>query len=74
VDDSARSHATPIWVYLLCAWPLVFATLLNPQSGWIIGGIAFAINLIAWRSPLPLAAKLPLNLLVGAGAILLNFV
>jgi hypothetical protein len=70
VPSGPDSKATPIWVYLLCAWPLVILTMMIPHGGWIVGGIAFGVNLVVLRSPLPLAVKLLLNVIVGVGAIL----
>lgn len=68
MKDRTTSFATPIWVYLLCAWPLALLSFI-PHGGWIIGLVAFGVNLLTWKSPAPLYAKIIVNLLVGIVAV-----
>lgn len=55
-------------VHAMCGWPLVLV-FLGGLVGGALGGAAYGINLAIYRSSLPIAAKIGLNILVGLAAI-----
>lgn len=62
------SPALPFWVYLLCGWPILLVVI-GGLLGGALGGGAYGLNMMIWKSTLPLAARVPLILVVGAGAV-----
>lgn len=63
-----QGNAIPIWVYLICGWPLALVAV-GGMIGGACGGAAFGVNLSIWKSTLPLAAKIILIPIVGLTAI-----
>ncbi len=58
----------PAGAYVLCGWPL-FLVAIGGAIGGGLGGAAFVINLKIYKSNLPTAAKVALNLFTGFAAI-----
>jgi hypothetical protein len=54
--------------YLICGWPLVLVAFGGAIGGGL-GGLAYGLNLLIYKSKLPLLAKLVLNFLTGVAAI-----
>jgi hypothetical protein len=69
MNERVESHATPIWVYLVCGWPLALVAIGGGLLGGLCGGAAFGINLGIWKSSLPLVAKIVLIPMVGLIAV-----
>ena len=60
--------SVPKWAHLVCGWPLAMVCFGGAIGGGL-GGAAYAVNLIIYRSHLVPAAKVVLNLLTGLVAI-----
>ena len=58
--------------YVLCGWPLLLVAIGGAIGGGL-GGAAFGVNLKIYKSNLPTAAKIVLNLFTGFAAIGLWF-
>ena len=66
-----EKQTKPPWtVHLLCGWPLILVAL-GGAIGGALGGAAYAVNMGLYKSSLPTAAKVILNLLTGLGAVIL---
>lgn len=57
-------------VQIACAWPLLLIAI-GGLIGGALGGAAYGINLSIYKSQLPLAAKIILNIVTGVGAIVI---
>jgi hypothetical protein len=60
--------AIPIWAHLVCGWPFVLV-IFGGAIGGGLGGLAYGINMVSFKTGMPVAAKVILNLLVGCAAI-----
>ena len=60
----------PGLVQLACAWPLLLVAV-GGLIGGALGGAAYGINMSIYKSQLPLAAKIILNIVTGLGAIVI---
>ena len=60
----------PKWAHLLCGWPLVMVAFGGAVGGGLGGG-AYAVNMMIYKSRLPVGAKVVLNLLTGLSAMAL---
>lgn len=67
-SSKPQGNAIPIWVYLICGWPLALVAV-GGMIGGACGGAAFGINLSIWKSSLPTALKIILIPVVGFTAI-----
>jgi len=63
-----ESVAVPKWAHALCGWPLVMVCFGGAIGGGL-GGAAYVLNLVIYKSHLVPAAKVVLNLLTGLAAI-----
>jgi hypothetical protein len=66
--SKVEGNAIPIWVYLICGWPLALVAV-GGMIGGAMGGAAFGINLAIWKSAMPLPVKIILIPIVGFTAI-----
>jgi hypothetical protein len=57
----------PPLAYVVSGWPLLLV-LIGGAIGGALGGAAFGVNLAIYKSRLPLAAKIALNLATGLAA------
>ena len=60
----------PKWAHAACGWPLVMVTFGGAIGGGL-GGAAYGVNLMIFKSRLHVGAKVALNVLTGLSAILL---
>ncbi len=58
----------PVAAHLLCGWPLLLVAIGGAIGGGL-GGAAYGINVTIYKSNMPVAAKVLLNILVGCAAI-----
>jgi hypothetical protein len=58
----------PMTAHVLCGWPL-FLLFIGGAIGGLLGGAAYGVNMSLYKSNLPGAFKVVLNLLVGMLAI-----
>ena len=63
----AEPVAVPKSAHLLCGWPLVML-FFGGAIGGGLGGAAYGINLTIYKSRIPVAAKVILNVLTGVCA------
>jgi hypothetical protein len=68
MPSKPQSNAIPIWVYLICGWPLALVAI-GGMIGGAMGGAAFGVNLAIWKSAMPLPVKIILIPIVGFTAI-----
>jgi hypothetical protein len=68
MPSKPQGNAIPVWVYLICGWPLALVAI-GGAIGGALGGAAFGVNLAIWKSPMPLPVKIVLNPIVGFAAI-----
>ena len=54
--------------HVMCGWPLVMV-FFGGAIGGGLGGAAYGINVAIYKSKLPMAAKILLNVLTGVAAI-----
>jgi hypothetical protein len=67
-SPASNKPKLPPLAYLLCGWPLLLVAVGGAIGGGL-GGAAFGVNVIIYRSKLPLPAKIALNLISGLAAI-----
>jgi hypothetical protein len=60
----------PTEAHVVCAWPLALIAIGGAIGGGL-GGAAYAVNIAIYKSQMPGAAKVVLNLLTGGSAIVL---
>jgi hypothetical protein len=70
VPEKAESTRLPISAHPLCGWPLVLVAFGGAIGGGL-GGAAYGVNMMIYKSRLPLAVKVALNLLTGSVAFML---
>ena len=58
--------SVPKSAHLLCGWPLVMVLF-----GGGLGGAAYGVNLIIYKSRLPVVGKVILNVVTGLGAVVI---
>ncbi|MHC4744633.1 MAG: hypothetical protein ACYS8Z_22190 [Planctomycetota bacterium] len=63
----------PASAHVMCGWPLLLV-FIGGAIGGGLGGAAYAINLAVYKSKLPVAAKVVLNIVAGLAAIIIWFV
>ncbi len=68
--QNKNEQKLPASAYVMCGWPLVLVFVGGALGGGLGGG-AFAINVGIYKSNLPVAAKIALNILTGLAAIVL---
>lgn len=66
-DQSAKLSTT---AHLMCAWPLVLVVIGGAIGGGL-GGVAYGVNIAIYKSRMPVAAKVLLNLIAGAAAFII---
>lgn len=67
---SEAKHKLPAIAHVMCGWPLAMVAFGGAIGGGL-GGVAYAINIALYKSSLPVAAKVALNLMTGAAAIVI---
>ncbi len=65
--SSETERKLPASAHVMCGWPL-FLVAVGGALGGGLGGAAYGINVSIYKSGLPVAAKIVLNLAVGLGA------
>ena len=65
--EKAQSAKLPGWAHLACGWPLVMVAFGGAIGGGL-GGAAYGVNLWLFKSRLPLAVKVALNVFTGCAA------
>lgn len=68
--QTENKEKLPTSAYLMCGWPLVLIFVGGALGGGL-GGAAFGINMALYKSKLPVAVKVILNILTGLAAIIL---
>lgn len=68
--QSENKEKLPTSAYIMCGWPLVLVFVGGALGGGL-GGAAFAINFEIYKSRLPVAVKVILNILTGLSAVIL---
>ena len=58
----------PAGAYLICGWPLILVAFGGALGGGL-GGLAYGLNILIYKSRLPVPAKVVLNLMAGFAAI-----
>jgi len=66
--DLKSRNKLPASAHVMCGWPLLLVAIGGAIGGGL-GGAAYGINVAIYKSKLPVAAKILLNLLTGAAAI-----
>jgi hypothetical protein len=66
-SEKPESVKLPAWAHLVCGWPLVMVAFGGAIGGGL-GGAAYGVNLWIFKSRLPLAAKVALNVFAGMAA------
>ena len=56
-------------VHVMCGWPLALV-FIGGAIGGGLGGIAYGINMVIYKSRMPVAAKVVLNILTGTAAFI----
>jgi hypothetical protein len=69
-SEKPESVTVPGWAHLACGWPLVMVAFGGAIGGGL-GGAAYGINLWVFKSRLPSAAKVALNVFAGMAAFVL---
>jgi len=62
-----KTEKLPALAHLMCGWPLALVAV-GGAIGGALGGLAYGVNVAIYKSKLPSAAKVGLNLLTGASA------
>ncbi|QEF97969.1 hypothetical protein Mal15_20150 [Stieleria maiorica] len=73
-DQTKQSGAdkVPFSAHLLCGWPFLMVAFGGAIGGGLGGG-AYGINMAIYKSNLPIAAKVALNVLTGIAAFAIWF-
>jgi hypothetical protein len=58
----------PAIVHVLCGWPLVMVAFGGAIGGGL-GGLAYGVNIAIYKSQMPLAVKILLNIFTGFAAV-----
>ena len=66
--DLKTRNKLPASAHVMCGWPLLLVAIGGAIGGGL-GGAAYGINIAIYKSKLPVAAKILLNLVTGAAAI-----
>ena len=66
--DVKSQNKVPGSAHVMCGWPLLLVAI-GGAIGGALGGVAYGINVAIYKSKLPVAAKVLLNLLTGFVAI-----
>lgn len=69
-DRSGEDTKVPIYIHALCGWPL-FLVAIGGLVGGALGGLAYGLNLVLYRSSLPRPLVWALNPVIGLSAIVL---
>lgn len=72
VKIELQSKNIPVTAHILSGWPLILI-FIGGAIGGALGGGAYAINLSIYKSSLPTAVKVILNLIVGIAAVAIWF-
>lgn len=67
-SDLKSQTKLPASAHVMCGWPLLLVAIGGAIGGGL-GGAAYGINVAIYKSKLPVAGKILLNLLAGAAAI-----
>lgn len=70
IKQESGGEKLPALAYLACGWPLALVAV-GGAIGGALGGAAFGINLVIYKSQMPVPAKVVLNLLTGLGAVVI---
>jgi hypothetical protein len=70
MEPTEEKPKLPISAHLMCGWPLILV-FLGGAIGGGLGGAAYGVNMAIYKSNLPTAAKIALNLITGTAAIIL---
>jgi hypothetical protein len=68
--QKVKSSKLSVSAHLMCGWPLLLVAFGGAIGGGL-GGAAYAINVMIYKSRLPTAGKIVLNLMAGCAAIVL---
>ncbi len=66
-ENTAKSEKLPAMAHLACGWPLILVAI-GGLIGGALGGGAYGLNLAIYKSKIPTAAKVVLNVLTGFAA------
>jgi hypothetical protein len=69
----ARKEKLPVMAHVLCGWPLALVAI-GGAIGGALGGLAYGINIAIYKTGMPTAFKIVLNLAVGAAAVVLWYI
>ena len=69
---TSNDELTPL-AWVVCGWPLLLI-IVGGAVGGGLGGAAFGLNVSIYRSSMPVAAKIVLNILTGLAAVGIWFV
>lgn len=69
-DGKSEQGSVPKSAHLLCGWPLVMV-FFGGAIGGGLGGGAYGLNMVIYKSRLPVAAKVVLNIFTGIAAVVL---
>jgi hypothetical protein len=67
-EEKTKSPKLPPVAHVMCGWPLLLVAIGGAIGGGL-GGAAYGANLAIYKSKLPVAAKVVLNLVAGFAAI-----
>lgn len=71
-EQASAEAKLPTIAYVLCGWPLLLVAIGGAIGGGL-GGAAFAVNLGIYKSSMPLALKVVLNIVTGLAAVAIWF-
>ena len=58
----------PVSAHAMCGWPLLLVAIGGAIGGGL-GGAAYGVNIMIYKSRLPVPAKIALNIIAGLSAI-----
>ena len=68
--DTDVKTKLPVKAHILCGWPLVLV-FIGGAIGGGLGGAAYGINVLIYRSKLPLFIKIIFNIAIGLAAVII---
>jgi hypothetical protein len=67
---TGKGGSIPAWAHVVCGWALIMVAFGGAIGGGL-GGAAYGVNVLIFKSRLPIAVKVVLIALTGLGAIAL---
>ena len=67
-DEKTDEEKLPVMAHVMCGWPLLLVTIGGAIGGGL-GGAAYGINAAIYKSQMPVAVKILLNIVTGFAAI-----